>query len=111
MQRLLPTLTKVTVVDSHQLITLPLSTTVLGQYTMVISLRTIYLSVYLSTCLSISLSAYLSIPLSRAPLWSSGSMLDHRSHYHPCLNLGVGISEGCFIFDFASLSLEVARPI
>jgi len=26
-------------------------------------------------------------------------------------NLGVGISEGCFIFDFASLRLEVARPI
>ena len=24
-------------------------------------------------------------------------------HYHPCSNLGVGISEGCFIFDFASL--------
>jgi len=22
-------------------------------------------------------------------------------HYHPCLNPGVGISEGCFIFDFA----------
>ena len=32
-------------------------------------------------------------------------------HYHPCSNLGVGISEGCYIFDFASLSLEVARPI
>ena len=32
-------------------------------------------------------------------------------HYHPCSNLGVGISEGCFIFDFASLPLEVARPI
>ena len=32
-------------------------------------------------------------------------------HYHPCLNLGVGISEGCFIFDFASLPLEVTRPI
>ena len=32
-------------------------------------------------------------------------------HYHPCSNLGVGISEGCFIFDFASLPLKVARPI
>ena len=32
-------------------------------------------------------------------------------HYYPGLNLGVGISEGCFIFDFASLALEVARPI
>ncbi|KAK2148732.1 hypothetical protein LSH36_486g06051 [Paralvinella palmiformis] len=27
--------------------------------------------------------------------------------YYPCSNLGVGISEGCFIFDFASLPLEV----
>jgi len=32
-------------------------------------------------------------------------------YYHPCSNLGVGISEGCFIIDFASLPLEVARPI
>ena len=32
-------------------------------------------------------------------------------HYHPCSNLGMGISEGCFIFDFASLPLEVAWPI
>ena len=32
-------------------------------------------------------------------------------HYHPCSNLGVGISEGCFVFNFASLHLEVARPI
>ena len=32
-------------------------------------------------------------------------------HYYPCSNLGVGISEGCFIFDFDSLPLEVARPI
>jgi len=32
-------------------------------------------------------------------------------HYHPCSNLGLGISEGCFIFDFDSLPLEVARPI
>ena len=43
--------------------------------------------------------------------WSSGSVLDHRSHYHPCSNLDVGISEGCFILDVASLPLEVARPI
>jgi len=32
-------------------------------------------------------------------------------HHHPCLKLGMGISEGCFIFDFTSLPLEVARPI
>ena len=32
-------------------------------------------------------------------------------HYHPCLNLGVGVSEGCFVFDFTSLPLEVAQPI
>jgi len=32
-------------------------------------------------------------------------------HNHPCSNLGVGISEGCFNFDFATLHLEVARPI
>ena len=31
--------------------------------------------------------------------------------YHSCSNLGVGISKGCFIFDFASLPLEVALPI
>jgi len=24
------------------------------------------------------------------------------NHYHPCSNLGVGISKGCFIFDFVS---------
>ena len=32
-------------------------------------------------------------------------------HYHPCSNLGVGISEGCFIFYFAPLLLKLARPI
>ena len=32
-------------------------------------------------------------------------------HYHPCSNLGVGMSEGHFIFDFTSLPLEVAQPI
>ena len=32
-------------------------------------------------------------------------------HYHPCSNLSVGISEGCFVFNFALLPLEVARPI
>jgi len=33
------------------------------------------------------------------------------NHYHPCSNLGVGISEGCFVFHFVSLPLEVTRPI
>jgi len=32
-------------------------------------------------------------------------------HYHLCSNLGVGISEGCFIFDFTSLHLGVTWPI
>ena len=32
-------------------------------------------------------------------------------HYHPSSILGVGISEGCFLFDFASLPLEVASPV
>ena len=32
-------------------------------------------------------------------------------HYHRRSNLGVGISVGCFIVDFASLPLQVARPI
>ena len=32
-------------------------------------------------------------------------------HYHPCSNLGAAISERCFIFDFASLTLVVVRPI
>ena len=41
-----------------------------------------------------------------APLWSSGSAWT-KYHYHPCSKLGVGVSEGCFIFDFVSLSLEV----
>jgi len=27
-------------------------------------------------------------------------------HYHPCSNPGTGISEGCFIFDFASLPVH-----
>ena len=32
--------------------------------------------------------------------------------YHPCSNLGVGISElGYFIFNFASLPLKVVQPI
>ena len=31
--------------------------------------------------------------------------------YHPCSNLDVGISEGCFIVHFTSLPLEVARPV
>ena len=33
------------------------------------------------------------------------------AHYHRCSNLGVGISKGCFIFDFTALPSEVARPI
>ncbi|KAK2147741.1 hypothetical protein LSH36_538g01023 [Paralvinella palmiformis] len=45
-----------------------------------------------------------------APPWSSGSVLNYRS-LPPCSNLGMGISEGCFVFDFTSLPLEVARPI
>ena len=32
-------------------------------------------------------------------------------HYYLSSNLDVGIYEGCFIFDFASLPLEVDRPI
>ena len=32
-------------------------------------------------------------------------------HYHSCSNLGVGISEVCFILDFDLLPLAVARPI
>ena len=32
-------------------------------------------------------------------------------HYHLSSKLGVSISEHCFIFDFASLPLEVVRPI
>jgi len=32
-------------------------------------------------------------------------------HYHPCSNLGMGISEGCFMFDFASLPSEVTHSI
>jgi len=39
-----------------------------------------------------------------------GRALDHRL-LPPSSNLGVGISKACFIFDFASLPLEVARPI
>jgi len=35
----------------------------------------------------------------------------HTDHYHRSSNLAVGISEGYFIFDFALLSSEVARPI
>ena len=32
-------------------------------------------------------------------------------HFQPFSNLGVVISEGCFILDVASLPLKVARPI
>ena len=42
----------------------------------------------------------------------TGSTLDHRSLTTQfSWNLGEVISEGCFIFDFASLPLEVALPI
>ena len=37
-------------------------------------------------------------------------MLDHRS-LPPCSNLSMGIPEGCFILDFASLPLEGAPLI
>ena len=30
--------------------------------------------------------------------------------YHPCSNLGVGMSDGCFGLDFTSLPLAAARP-
>ena len=40
----------------------------------------------------------------------TGSALDHIS-LPPSSNLGMGISTGCFIFDFTSLPLEVAWPI
>jgi len=40
--------------------------------------------------------------------WPQGWITDH---YHLSSNLGVGISEVCLIFDFASLLLEVARSI
>ena len=40
----------------------------------------------------------------------SGGVLDHRS-LPPVLNHRVDISEVCFNFDLASLSLEVTRPI
>ena len=32
-------------------------------------------------------------------------------HYRLCSNIGVGISEECFIFEFASLTMGVARLI
>ena len=44
--------------------------------------------------------------------WRLGGLAVARwttDHYHPCSNLGVGISEGCFTTDFASLPLEVAQ--
>jgi len=44
----------------------------------------------------------------RAPPSLVGSALDHRS-LPPEFNLDVGMSEGCFIFDFTSLPLEVTR--
>ena len=41
----------------------------------------------------------------------AGCTLDHRLLNHLSLNFSVGISERCFIFDFAQLPLEVARSI
>ena len=51
----------------------------------------------------------ISLPLPSPPL--SPSLIPHgvmvacwiTYHYQPCSNLGVGISEGYFIFDFAPL--------
>ena len=42
--------------------------------------------------------------------WWLGDCFLTPDHYHMSSNLGMGISEGCFIFHFASLLLEVARP-
>ena len=39
----------------------------------------------------------------------TGRALDYKKHLNS--NLGVGISEGSFIVEFASLALVVARPI
>jgi len=35
----------------------------------------------------------------------------HSLYYHRCSNLDAGIFEGCFIFDFALLPLEVVWSI
>ena len=42
--------------------------------------------------------------------WYSGSVLEH-SRLPRVFESRLGISEGCFIFHFASLPLEVVRPI
>ena len=47
----------------------------------------------------------------RVPPWSNWVARWVIDYYHPSSNLGVGIPEGCFIFDFALLPLEVARTI
>ncbi|KAK2146598.1 hypothetical protein LSH36_595g03022 [Paralvinella palmiformis] len=52
----------------------------------------------------------------QAPVSKSCDNLQRRlgpqiTHYQLSSNLGVDISEGCFIFDFASLPLEVAQSI
>jgi len=48
-------------------------------------------------------------------IWGSSEVLlvarSTTYHYHLSSNLAVGISEGCLIFDLASLPLAVARPI
>jgi len=38
------------------------------------------------------------------------SVVSHSLEMAPCSNLGVGIPEGCFILDFASITLEVPGP-
>ena len=45
--------------------------------------------------------------------WGASLVLTYSTldHYHLSSNLGVGLPEGCFISDFTSLPLEVARPI
>jgi len=48
--------------------------------------------------------------LLRAPPWSKGSVLDDRS-LPPVFESRRDISEGCFVFDFASLPSEVAGLI
>ena len=81
----------------------------------------VYLCIYISTYLPIYLSFYLSSlpPLSADLVLSgssgrlhglTGSAVGHRSittGFKP----GRAMSEGCFIFHFDSLPLEVARPI
>ena len=81
-------------------------------------------SIYISFSLQVCRFKYLELPGSQNALllhWAQDSFSGclrglvvscwTADRYHPCSNFVVGISEGCFIFDFASLPLEVARPI